>query len=267
VKCAFCFGESGSTKLSKEHLFSVPICRALGIDRTGLVASFNGNSGQVEHVAPLDERQVKLPCVSCNSGWMGQLENDTARTLQSWMAKSQNRLTSTGLTHVTRWLAKTAFVMGFAELGARQFLSGGVESVNPDFTIARLLANGETPNVTVGAARTVRSTTLWGAGNPSVFPVGPTRISSRSINVLGLNLGELQLWIAIPIFEPDELRLPPGVQQLNSSTKWRTLTSRKSNVDPTQVFAYFSDQTTDLLNAAMGLAQSGADVFNGNGMD
>ena len=202
MKCAFCFGEANTTKLSKEHLFSVPICRAFGIDRSMAVGSFDANSGELGLVAPLDERQVKLPCTTCNSGWMGQLENDTARTLQYWMTKPEARLSTIGLAHVTRWLAKTAFVVGFSELGARKFMTNDRESVIPDYTLARSLYRGDTLNVVVGAARVNRCNTLWGAGNASLEPKGPTRISSRAVNVLALNLGELQLWSLFQLLNP-----------------------------------------------------------------
>ena len=85
VKCVFCLAGSRTTKISKEHLFSKPICSALGIDRTKVIASLDGNTGEVSRPLRLDQRLVKLPCVDCNSGWMEQLERDTARTLRRWL--------------------------------------------------------------------------------------------------------------------------------------------------------------------------------------
>ena len=70
MKCAFCFGEANTTELSKEHLFSVPICRGFGMDRSMAVGSFDANSGELGLVAPLDERQVKLPAPpATQAGW------------------------------------------------------------------------------------------------------------------------------------------------------------------------------------------------------
>ena len=52
------------------------------------------------------------------------------------MTKPEARLSTIGLAHVTRWLAKTAFVVGFSELGARKFMTNDRESVIPDYTLA-----------------------------------------------------------------------------------------------------------------------------------
>lgn len=101
--CVFCLAESGTVKMSKEHLFSVPICTALGVDRTKLVASLDGNTGIIGHATPLDRRQVRLPCAKCNSGWMGQLEQDTARALRRWLTRPGSRLTTAGHSHLVRW--------------------------------------------------------------------------------------------------------------------------------------------------------------------
>jgi hypothetical protein len=86
---------------------------------------------------------------------------------------------------------------------------------------------------------------MWGAGNPSAEPTGPDRISCRSINVVALNLGALQLWVVMPVLvEPDELRLPRGVTRLHPYMRYRSLRTRPEDVDPTRVVARFSDATT-----------------------
>lgn len=242
--------------MSKEHLFSSPICSALGVDRTKLVASLDGNTGTVGHAGRLDQRQVKLPCVGCNSGWMEQLERDTARTLRRWLAEPNSRLTTAGHAHVVRWIAKTAIVIGFAELGSRQFLANPTNSAVPDITLGRQLANGEVPDIVVGGARASQMDQVWGAGNASVEPVGHDRISSRAVNVLALNLGELQLWGVLPVIRPDDLRLPSGVQPLSPNSRSRSLRGRRGGLDPSQVTVFFSDATTAaFINALPGEPQ------------
>lgn len=250
MKCVFCLAGSRTTKISKEHLFSKPICSALGIDRTKMIASLDGNTGEVSRPLRLDQRLVKLPCVDCNSGWMEQLERDTARTLRRWLSEPSSRLTTSGYAHVVRWTAKTAIVFGFAELGSRQFLANQTDAAVPDITIARQLANGEVPDILIGGARASRTDQAWGAGNASVEPVGPDRISSRAVNVLALTLGELQLWGVLPVIQPDDVHLPPGVQRLLPNSKSRSLRGRQGGLDPSQVTAFFSDATTEAFMSA-----------------
>lgn len=250
MKCAFCLSDA---KTTKEHLLSRPICDVLGFDRTTLVASLDGRNGQLGAVTPLDARSVRLPCGECNSGWMSELERDTASALRRWMRRPDERLTTAGARHLTRWLVKTAIVFGFAETDARRFVDNPTDASVPDITAARALAEGQTPEgVTIGGARVNGSPYLWGAGNPTVEPTGPDRISCRAINVVALNLGALQLWVVMPIVvQPDELHLPRGVTKLHAHVRYRSLRTRPPNVDPTQVVARFSDTTTASAFAAL----------------
>ncbi len=181
-----------------------------------MVASFDGNTGEFGSDVRLDQRQVKLPCVACNSGWMSQLELDTAHALRRWIGGPSSRLTAAGFAHLQRWMTKTAIVVGFAELGARHILNDRGDVAFPDITLALALGRGEGPNVLVGAAVTKRAGAVWGAGNPTVRPAGPDRISSRAVNVLGLNLGALQLWTALPIISPRRLATSASSQGLGS---------------------------------------------------
>jgi hypothetical protein len=188
---------------------------------------------------------------------MSDLEGDAARTLRRWMSRPDQRLTAAGARHLTRWLVKTAIVFGFAEIDARRFMDDPTETSIPDITTARALAAGETPpDVTIGAARVAASPYIWGAGNPTVEPTGPDRVSCRAINVVALNLGVLQLWVVMPVVaQPDELRLPQGVTRIHPQLRYRSLRSRHADVDPTQVVARYSDATTDALFAALEEAQ------------
>lgn len=188
---------------------------------------------------------------------MSELERDTARTFRRWMSRPAERLTIAGARHLARWLVKTAIVFGFAETDARRFIDNPTDASIPDITTARALGAGEVPeDVTIGAARIGGSRYVWGAGNPTVVPAGPDRISCRAINVVALNLGPLQLWVVMPILvKPDELRLPQGVTRLHPHVRYRSLRSRHPNVDPTQVVAKFSDATTVASFAALDQAK------------
>lgn len=131
VKCPFCLGDG---KKTKEHILSKPICHALGVDRGMTITSVDSTSQAVGESATLTERTIRLPCESCNSGWMSRLEVDTAKTLRRWLASPNERLTKAGHVHLVRWLAKTSFILGYSEGDSRRFLETPTETVVPDIT-------------------------------------------------------------------------------------------------------------------------------------
>ncbi len=261
VRCIFCHADSSSRKISKEYILSVPICRALKIDRDAVVVSLDGNTGDVAHAAPLGDRQVRLPCAACNSGWMGNLEQETAAVLHRWTRHTE-ALSAPGLAHLTRWMAKTAIVLGFGETGARHGTDDPESGSFPDATRARQLGEGNVPDGVVGGALAGKgSMTLWGAGNATVEPAGPDRISSRAVNVVALNLGALQLWGVFPFVRPDAVVLPSGVLRLSARSTFRRLRSRRGGLDPALVAVRYSDATTEAFQDA--LTHHGSEVDDG----
>ena len=160
VNCPFCLKAS---KTSKEHLFSKPICNVLGIDRAMDVASYDKNSGELGPIVPLKQRSVRLPCEECNSGWMSDLEIQTASTIRRWMSKPQNPLGRSGYENMMRWLVKMAVVFGFAEGGSRQFMETPIDVAVPDITRAKAIRNGVVPDHVRGGAAKVDASRLCGA--------------------------------------------------------------------------------------------------------
>ncbi|MGH9890883.1 MAG: hypothetical protein ACREA0_02625 [bacterium] len=159
MNCHFCLTKG---KATKEHLLSKPICDALGIERSMLVASVDGRSGEVSRLNSLDRKSVRLPCEGCNSRWMSKLESNTAQTLHRWLERPDEPLTSVGFQHVVRWLAKTALVLAFAENDARRFMTSPAETAIPDITTARAVAAGAPlEHVRGAAARTEDGSVLW----------------------------------------------------------------------------------------------------------
>lgn len=256
VNCPFCLEAS---KATKEHLFSQPICNAVGIDRAMDVASYDRNSGELGPIVPLGRRSVRLPCEGCNSGWMSDLEIQTARTIRRWMSKPENPLGRTGYDNLMRWLVKTAVVLGFSEGGSRRFMETPTDVAVPDITTAKAVRNGVVPdNVQGGAAKVAAgSRYVWGTGNATVSPTGPDLLNSRAVNVTALNLGQLQLWVAIPIVKPDRLALPKGVTRLHPRIAFQSLPTRTGEPDPSLVNAYFSPATSEAVFAAVDTLATG----------
>lgn len=255
MNCPFCLEAS---KTTKEHLFSQPICDAVGIDRMMDVASYDGNSGQLGPIVPLNQRSVRLPCESCNSGWMSDLEVQTARTIRRWMSTPEKPLGRSGYETMMRWLVKTAVVLGFSEGGSRRFMDAPTDVAVPDITTAKEIRAGLVPShVLGGAAKVGRSRYVWGTGNATVSPTGPDLLNSRAINVAALNLGPVQLWAVIPIVKPERVAFPRGVIRLHPRVAFQSLPTRTGELDPSQVRATFSLSTSEAFFRAVDVLASG----------
>ena len=234
VSCMFCHGASGSS-LSKEHLLSVPVCRAFKINREALIRRINGRTGVVSSTARLEETQVRLPCQRCNSGWMNELEDGMESLVAPWTRGHGGHLGGTAENVLMRWSLKTHIVLAALEGGTRAFASRSAESkpsVLPEATRARNLYAGEndaTAGIVVGVARVASSNYLWGFGNPRVLPIGPKFANARSASVTCLNLGEVQLWIVVPAIPSATVRLPPKVRRVTRHLDFGRLTYAPSS--------------------------------------
>ena len=253
AKCPFCFKEA---RLSKEHLFSRPVCRAVGIDRSTAITPFDARSQTIRPPASLSQRTVRLPCEACNSGWMGDLENQMASVLKRWPKNGHTRLRHNDRSVLIRWLAKTTIVLAHSDGKARRFLDDWAESAFPHPLMSRSLGDGEVPeNVRIGAARVKSgSAYLYGFGNPTVEVVRPDDANCRTIQIAAFNLGTLQLWCMIPIFRPDSLRWPPNVIELKSGTRSAALRFARAKIDPGAVQASFSAETNAYISAVFAAA-------------
>jgi hypothetical protein len=255
VNCPFCLETS---KTTKEHLFSQAVCNAVGIDRALDVASYDQNSGELGPIVPLSQRSVRLPCEGCNSGWMSDLEVQTARTIRRWMSKPDSPLGRTGYENMMRWLVKTSVVLGFSEGGSRRFMESPTDVAVPDVTTAKSVRSGVVPDhVRGGAAKVRNSRYVWGTGNATVSPTGPDLLNSRAVNVTALNLGQLQLWVAIPIVKPERLVLPNGVARLHPRLAFQSLPTRTGDLNPSLVNATFSRATSEAVFAAIDILATG----------
>jgi hypothetical protein len=252
--CPFCFEEESP---SREHLFSQPICDALGLDRETVAVSYDANSGETGVPVPLSQRTVKLPCSSCNSGWMSQLEVDTGSLLAGWARNRRTALGAEGVDLLTRWLVKTLFVLGFAEGDSRHFMVSPTETMVPDVATAKQLIAGERlEGVAAGAARSARTSLLWTLGNPSV--VAPAGLSSRVVNAAAFNMGPIQLWVAVPLQQPDNLVLPARIASLEETLAFSQLLPGQSSLDLSRIRATYSTETANQILMAIETAEQQA---------
>lgn len=230
----FCQGESG-VGLSKEHILSSPVCRSFKVDRRAMIGRLDGKDGSMSSKARLEETQVRLPCETCNSGWMNDLENDMESMVAPWTRGHGPKLGREAEKVLIRWSLKTHIVLAAMDGGTRAFGSPSPESqpsVVPEATRARKLYTGEddaAAGTAIGVAQVASSTYLWGFGNPRVIPVGPTVANARSASVTCLNLGKLQLWVVAPVFPAATVRLPPKVRHVNPFLEFERLSFAPSS--------------------------------------
>lgn len=242
-RCPFCFEEE---RPSKEHLFSEPVCDALGLDRATAAISYDANTEKAGVPVPLNQRTVKLPCRACNSEWMSQLEEDTGSLLAGWVGNPGSHLGAEGVAVLTRWLVKTLFVLSFAEGDSRQFMTSPTETMVPDVTIAKkLIAEERLAGIAAGAAQAAPTNLLWALGNPTIS--GPEGLSSRVVNAAAFNLGPLQMWVAVPLIRPDELTLPPRIDQLTKCLIFSDLRPGQSSLDLSEIRATYSPITASQI--------------------
>lgn len=235
INCLFCAGESGEAKLSKEHLWSVPVCRGFGIDRT----TPTGDPANLD--APpvrMDQVQVRIACESCNNGWMSDLENEMEDVVGwAWYRRRIESLTEGGALVLKAWSLKSLLVWSAYAGRIRSF--GRSEEADfafvPEATGARQLFRGQwreaVARATFGWGRVPPGPYLWGFGNPEVLPRGPDVPNARSAGVLALNLGELQLWVVDPLFSTAAVQLPPGVAPVAPGISFRRLSDAAQKPD------------------------------------
>ena len=257
-KCVFCLTEA---TLSREHLFSVPICNTFGIDRAGLILS--GDVTNRKHplrTEALSTRKVKLPCASCNNGWMSNLETAAAEVFERYVHNNAE-LSADDVDVLDRWAAKSLVVLQWSDLDARKFMSSPGDGVLPDVTLARRVFDGSALDDVVFAVGRLSepNPALWGAGNPTVVTADPEKLNCRVVNTVAFNLGCLQLWIIAPYFTPSQLKLPEGTVRLLPGTRFKALPLTSPSLDPDRVEAVFDRRTTTAIVRALGYGATRGD--------
>lgn len=232
--CIFCHRE---VPLTKEHLLSNPVCRALGIERsTTTRASLDGPDLTVERLVPLEATLVKMACKECNQGWMGDLENDVAKVLRGWVEQGQP-LSERSLATLERWLLKSWFVSAAMHAGTRNPFDGSTYTARVLFvpSQARALMLGDpaaTQAAMFGAAQLEEVGHLVDSfGNPEVLS---DEYNSIAAGVLGFNLGTAQLWTVVSPLG-GRVHLPNRVTQLRPGMRLAQLPRRSGLPDPGSV--------------------------------
>lgn len=234
MNCLFC---GQSPPLTREHLVSNPVASAFGIDRAGELSTLEGV--EIIRSVSLDQLSVRLPCGTCNSGWMNDLETGMAAVAR-WMRARENGITTDCLRNLERWLLKSYIVMTAMDGGIRRFGSSDSFSMIPEATRAGGLYAGSDEafdRVAVGYRRRRKpfpNNFGYVIGNPTVLPSGPRYANCRSAGAAVFALGLLEAWIVVPVLTPT-ISLPASVRQLRPGDRFRSLSIRDGLPDVAQV--------------------------------
>lgn len=229
VNCMFCLGTSGSG-MSKEHLLSVPVAAAFGLEREGFVGRL-GTEDLQPRLDRLEQMQVRLPCQTCNNTWMNELEHRMA-VVADWVKEGVSPLGPDGVLTMLRWLLKTYIVFTVLEAGVRKFGRDGQDDfyVLPEVTRAHQLKAGDPDafaGVAVGLIRSPERRFAWSFGNPTVTPTEPHNPNCRSAGALIITVGLLQAWIAVPFFRSANVKMRSRVLPLDADLRFLQLNRSK----------------------------------------
>jgi hypothetical protein len=109
--CGFC---GGSGKITKEHIFAEWISSLLGAGRPDMTVRHSmaraGVPGKLWH-ANLISQTVRMPCHTCNSGWMSVLETHVAPFISPMMLDQGEVIVGlSAQVIIARWAVKIAMV-------------------------------------------------------------------------------------------------------------------------------------------------------------
>ena len=254
MNCIFCHERPGGRSLTKEHVFSKPVRQAFGILDDTHIGRI-GDEGVVSSFTRADQFQVRLPCASCNNGWMSSLEVDFARTVTSWK-RGRNRLGKHRARTIEQWLLKTYIVLGAAEAQTRDVGAVGETPpwrVMPEATRARQLFEGDDAafaGTRVGASQITSSRRLYGFGNPAIESPHGGLAPHISAGACFITLENRRLWIVVAFDTEATIHLPPGVSGLTPHVRPGSLNYVSDSADFTKVRVLNSpgfDQTKNAL--------------------
>lgn len=253
MNCLFCGGRERDSP-SKEHLISQPVADAFGINRDNVIASIDGwkpgsSDFEVVRMTKISDLSVRLPCRSCNSGWMNDLEQGMSAVAR-WARAGDNGLSPSAYETLLRWLLKTYIVMTAIEGGIRRFGSSTDFHLIPEATRARLLwekSERALHGVSFGFARwPVAGSFTYGFGNPTVKPVGPNYANRRSAGALTLNLGTLSACVVAPVFDA-QVAIPEPYVRLHEGDRYRRLPKATRLPQVGEIVVENGDHDLDLI--------------------
>ena len=169
MNCIFCFTRPAN-RLSREHLFSKPICDFVGIERADTHFGRVGNDRKDPSIASLESLAVKAVCKTCNETWMSKLEVAAAKTFAE--LRETGRLSAPQSTILCRWLAKTHLMLCFIEGGSRRSVREPETAVIPDASLGRALFENEALSSSTRVAiarRQPESSLAYQFGTPKVL--------------------------------------------------------------------------------------------------
>lgn len=122
--CGFC---ESATKISREHVFGGWIGPILGSDRAGVTVQHRfkqDEAATVQWNVPRLDQKVKMPCRTCNEGWMEALET-LMRPIVTPMILGRGPVVLNVFSQVViaTWAVKTAMVMEYLQKANKRYFT------------------------------------------------------------------------------------------------------------------------------------------------
>jgi hypothetical protein len=122
--CGFC---ESATKISREHVFGEWIGPILGSDQADVTVHHRFKQDEATAVqwnVPRLDQKVKMPCRTCNSGWMAALEA-LVRPILTPMILGRGRVALNVFSQVVigTWAVKTAMVMEYLQKANKRYFT------------------------------------------------------------------------------------------------------------------------------------------------
>lgn len=245
TKCLFCLKEA---VLTREHLISEPIARALGIDRDDVrfadlpEGASRFSDVDLEKAQPLSNQKVRAICGPCNNVRMNDLQRDTGLVLSRLIGGEA--LTPADADKLSAWGLSRYFIWNYRDGDARR-MKERIESKTVrlffDTTAPKALGDGDygraLEGTAVGLARG-RGSGFVGFGNASAEPPQMSPFAGS----LALQLGRLQVWVVAGFLPLVRVDLPRNVVAVRSGMRFRDLRLRRGDpryLDPKLALAHF----------------------------
>jgi hypothetical protein len=230
VRCMFCYAETkDAITPSAEHLLSRPVAEAFGIDRTAPVARMGADLSDIKW-GVVNGIKRKCVCTGCNNGWMNRLEHSMTAVAEWLDGDPDEPLGEDRADVLRRWAMKTHMLLCFIDGNAGRFgdASFAGEAVVPPFTPARQMYKSD-PEVmagtAVGVSRSGAGTDFaWSFDYPTVKATAPGGGHARFAPASVVTLGDLQLWVVIPLLDAS-VAAPAGVVSCAAGLRPRDLST------------------------------------------
>ena len=233
MACHFCWSD---VSMTKEHMLSVPMLRAFGLDRSRIAVDSTENLRRPNDFRTdrLEQISARIACGVCNSGFLHDLECEAAKGVRGLFTGG---IDDEGVRAVGRWLVTRHHWQIVAQGHGRRAFEGpcSIQGVDhdlvagglPDYARLHALWAGESEamtdvHVAVGRSSTPeRPSTLLSSGQVTVrYPRGAP---DRAATMYAIHLEGLVLEVVVCIVACTTVTFRGGMRRLQPGARLNLL--------------------------------------------